>query len=303
MAWWNAMSGATRAANIRALLGVASVQRLVRTTQLGVKSLWLRKLRSLLTVLGIVFGVCSVIAMLAIGEGLSYEAQEQIRRLGSNNIILRSVKPAEERRTTTERTYVVEYGLTYEDINRIKLTIPSVEILVPSRNIRKDVWNGPQRVDCDIVGTVPWYQEMRNHHVEHGRFFTDAELEASVNVCVLGHGLPEALFPIDDPVGRTVRIDGDYYRVIGVMEPKSRQPTAAAGGLGDQSNPDAAKANSGTGAPFEMYIPLGAAKNRFGETLVQRSSGSFSAERAELHEATVKVKSTTTWSRRTSFRN
>lgn len=284
------MSAATSASVVRSLLGVATMQRLVRTTQLGIKSLWLRKLRSLLTVLGIVFGVCSVIAMLAIGEGLSYEAQEQIRRLGSNNIIVKSVKPPDEKRTTTERTYVVEYGLTYEDVNRIKLTIPSVEILVPSRNIRKDVWNGPKRVDCDVVGTVPWYQEMRNHHVQRGRFFTEDELERSINVCVLGNGLPEALFPIDDPMGRTVRIDGDYYKVIGVMEPKARQATGASAS-GDQSaQSEAAKANSGSGAPYEMYIPLSAAKNRFGETLVQRSSGSFTAERVELHEATVKVK-------------
>ncbi len=285
------MNDATSVITLRQLLGLTSVQRLLRTTQLGFKSLWLRKLRSLLTVLGIVFGVCSVIAMLAIGEGLSYEAQEQIRRLGSNNIIVRSVKPPEERRTTSERSYVVEYGITYEDINRIKLTIPSVEILVPSRNIRKDIWNGVHRVDCDVVGTVPWYQEMRNHHVARGRFFTDEELASSANVCVLGHGLPESLFPIDDPIGQTVRIDGDFYRVIGVMEAKSRQASgASSGSMGDQTNQEASKANAGSGAPFEMYIPLNAAKNRFGETIIQRSSGSFSAERVELHEATVKVK-------------
>ncbi|HRK33984.1 MAG TPA: ABC transporter permease, partial [Candidatus Hydrogenedentes bacterium] len=221
------MSAKTKAISPHALVGVASVQRFVRTVQLGIKSLWLRKLRSLLTVLGIVFGVCSVIAMLAIGEGLSFEAQEQIRRLGSNNIILRSVKPPEERRTTSERSYVVDYGLTYQDINRIKATIPSVEILVPSRNIRKDVWSGTRRIDCDIMGTVPWYEEMRNHRVERGRFFTEEELERSENVCVLGNGLPEALFPIDEAIGSKVRVDGDYYRVIGVMEPKSRQATTA----------------------------------------------------------------------------
>src|SRR6185436_8192370 len=72
-----------------------SWHRLKRTVRLGVKSLWLHRLRSLLTVLGIVFGVCSVIAMLAIGEGASFEAQEQIKNLGSQNIILRSVKPPE----------------------------------------------------------------------------------------------------------------------------------------------------------------------------------------------------------------
>ncbi|MEQ1750880.1 MAG: ABC transporter permease, partial [Prosthecobacter sp.] len=72
---------------------VASPQHLWRTISLGLKSIWLNKLRSFLTALGVIFGVASVIAMLAIGEGASYEAQEQIRRLGSQNIILESVKP------------------------------------------------------------------------------------------------------------------------------------------------------------------------------------------------------------------
>ena len=90
-----------------------SPTRIKRTVILGFKSLWLHRLRSLLTVLGIVFGVCSVIAMLAVGEGASYEAQEQIRRLGSNNIILRSLKPIDEKQSSGGRSYVLEYGLTY----------------------------------------------------------------------------------------------------------------------------------------------------------------------------------------------
>src|SRR5206468_5266952 len=84
--------------------------RLKRVVRLGVKSLWLHKLRSLLTVLGIVFGVCSVIDMLAIGEGASFEAQEQIKNLGSQNIILRSVKPPEEQKVSDKgsQSYVLQ---------------------------------------------------------------------------------------------------------------------------------------------------------------------------------------------------
>src|SRR5215470_13838587 len=85
--------------------------RLKRTIRLGLKSLWLHRLRSLLTALGIVFGVCSVIAMLAIGEGASHEAQEQIKNLGSQNIILRSVKPPEEQKVSDKgsQSYVLQY--------------------------------------------------------------------------------------------------------------------------------------------------------------------------------------------------
>jgi putative ABC transport system permease protein len=264
----------------------ADAERVRRSVNLGLKSLWLHRLRSLLTGLGIVFGVCSVIAMLAIGEGLSFEAQEQIRRLGSNNIIIRSVKPPEDRSTSAERSSVVEYGVTYDDIDRMEATIPTVEVIVPSRIIRKDVWNGSNRIDCDIIGTVPWYPEMRNHHVARGRFFADDELESKLNVCVLGDGMAERLFPIDEPIGSKVRVDGDYYEIIGTMEPESERNTM---GSGNGNGALAGGGSRGTGAPFEMYVPLTAAKGRFGELIVQRSSGSFNAERVQLHEATVKV--------------
>src|SRR5262245_20896854 len=110
------------AVNLSASVRRASLARLKRVVRLGVKSLWLHKLRSMLTVLGIVFGVCSVIAMLAIGEGASFEAQEQIKNLGSQNIILRSVKPPEEQKVSEKanQSYVLQYGITYPDVKRIR---------------------------------------------------------------------------------------------------------------------------------------------------------------------------------------
>src|SRR5438874_10905412 len=111
-----------------ALVSTLSLTQLTRHLRLGLRSLWLHRLRSLLTVLGIVFGVCSVIAMLAIGEGASFEAQEQIKNLGSQNIILRSIKPPEEQKVSDKasQSYVLQYGLTYPDIQRIRSTIPVV---------------------------------------------------------------------------------------------------------------------------------------------------------------------------------
>src|SRR5689334_25356560 len=124
-------------ASLRAAHGSA-LSHLKRVVRLGVKSLWLHRLRSLLTVLGIVFGVCSVIAMLAIGEGASFEAQEHIKTLGSQNIILRSVKPPEEQKVSDKgsQSYVLQYGITYKDIDRIRSTIPGVTVVLPSRVIR-----------------------------------------------------------------------------------------------------------------------------------------------------------------------
>ncbi|NLT59709.1 MAG: FtsX-like permease family protein [Candidatus Hydrogenedentes bacterium] len=254
------------------------------TIKLGLKSLWLHRLRSLLTVLGIVFGVCSVIAMLAIGEGASYEAQEQIRSLGSNNIIVRSVKPPEEKSSTSQRTWLLEYGITYADLERIRATLPGVEILVPARIMRQDVWNGGRRIDCDLYGTVPWYPEVNNHRVARGRFFTETEMNDGTYVAVLDAGVESALFPIDPAIGNTLRAGSHYYRVIGVMEPQSARITKDGA-----STPPANNANGASGAPNRIYVPLNAARKQFGEILVNQQSGSFEATRVELHEATVKV--------------
>jgi putative ABC transport system permease protein len=255
-------------------------QRLRRTVRLGLKSIWLHRLRSLLTALGIVFGVSSVIAMLAIGEGASFEAQEQIKNLGSQNIILRSEKPPEEQKVSdrANQGFLLQYGLTYLDIQRVRSTIPGVTIIVPGRIMRDYVWNISRRTDCDIMGTVPWYPEMRNHRVAQGRFFTERDMELGANVCVLGDDMVQKLFPLENPVGRDVRVGSSYYHVIGVMEP--RTTIAKSGDVQDEAKESALS---------QMFIPLETAKKRYGEILARRRSGSFEAERVELHEVTIKV--------------
>jgi putative ABC transport system permease protein len=255
--------------------------RLKRAVRLGIKSLWLHRLRSLLTVLGIVFGVCSVIAMLAIGEGASYEAQEEIKTLGSQNIILRSQKPPEEQKVTDKgsQSYVLYYGLTYKDIETIRATIPGVTVVLPARTIKDYVWNISRRVDCEIVGTVPWYPQMRNHPVAQGRFFNQTDMDMGTSVCVLGAEMVSALFPLEKPIGKHVRIGGDYYQVIGVMEPR---------GIGPKTDDAADKQKA---ASHQLFIPLETVKMRYGEILVRQRSGSTEAERVQLHEVTVKVNS------------
>ncbi len=267
--------------NLVALLRDLSLARFRRSLRLGLRSLWLHRLRSLLTVLGIVFGVCSVIAMLAIGEGASFKAQEEIKNLGSQNIILRSVKPPQEQKVTEKgsQSRILEYGLTYKDVKRIRATIPGITIVLPARNIGDEVRAISRKVDCEIVGTVPWYPEMRNHRVASGRFFTDTEMDAQASVCLLGAEMAPILFPFESPLGKHVRVGAEYYQVIGVMEPRAPEPQT------DQAHA-ASKA-----ARHRMFIPLETAKLRYGEVLVRRRPGSFEAERVQLHEVTVKVAS------------
>src|SRR5262245_54759526 len=113
--------------------------RLYNAVKLAIRNLTLHKLRVLLTVLGLIFGVSSVVAMLAIAEGASLEAQRQIAELGATNIILRSIKPSDEINPSKESTdsFVFKYGLTHQDFDRIVETMPTVTGATPLREFRQ----------------------------------------------------------------------------------------------------------------------------------------------------------------------
>jgi len=254
--------------------------RLRRSVVLGIKSLWMHKLRSFLTALGIVFGVASVISMLAIGEGASFEAQQQIKDLGSQNIILESVKPSN---TTTageqERSLILEYGLTYKDISQIQATVPGVDVTIPSRQVKDFLWNKSSSVDGIALGTVPWFPMMKNRDILRGRFFTDMEMDDRSPVCVLTASLSRNLFPLDEPIGKTVRMQTSYFRVVGVVEDDRAIAAAESEIEGSGENSDG----------MEMMIPITTLEDHFGEVLFKYRSGSFEAEKVELHEVTARI--------------
>jgi putative ABC transport system permease protein len=264
-----------------AIIRDLSLFRLKRSVLLGLKSLWLHKLRSLLTAMGIVFGVSSVIAMLAIGEGASHEAQQQIKELGSQNVILRSVKPSNATTAGEEqRSLVLSYGLTYRDVSQIQATVPGVLVTVPAREMRDYIWNKSRSIDGTTLGTVPWFPEMRNRAIVRGRYFTELEMRTRSPVCVLTRSLARHLFPLGDPIGATVRIRNSYFRVVGII---SDDPATASHEEGKAGK----AAESGEG--MEMMIPLTTLSEHFGEVLFKYRSGSFEAEKVELHEVTVRI--------------
>ncbi len=251
----------------------------IRTIQLGIKSLMLHKMRAMLTMLGIIFGVCSVIAMLAIGEGASYEAQQQIKDLGVNNIILKSVKPPDEEQASSQgNSFSIEYGLTYMDVKRIAGTIPNVVQVLPMRIILEDAFFGRNKQQCRVIGTLPSYETVKNLAIARGRFLTQHDYEVKDNVCVISGRLAHNLFPYQNPIKHAIRVKGEYYRVVGVTaEPvlHMREGTAAA------------KATRAW--EHEIYVPLSTIKARFGENITRRTSGSFSSEKVELHEVIVRM--------------
>ena len=252
-----------------------------RIVQLGIKSLLLHKMRSGLTMLGIIFGVCSVIAMLAIGEGASYEAQEAIKRLGSSNVILRSVKPPQDNKSTsTGRSWIAEFGLTYADVGRLQETIPGIRRVLPMRIIREDIRFNNITLQGQVIGTLPLYSEMNNVELSRGRFLTSTDETHQKNICVLTLNLAARLFPYQDPLEEEIKIGGDYYQVVGLLRERSTE----------QKRPQAGHME-GQALDSNVYIPLSTARSRFGETIFRRSAGSFEAEKVQLHQVTVEFAS------------
>ncbi|MDR0328010.1 MAG: ABC transporter permease [Planctomycetaceae bacterium] len=256
----------------------------IRTWQLGVKSLLLYPMRSMLTVLGIFIGVASVIWLMAIGEGISLKAQEQIESLGANNIIVLTIKPANPDMITTGRRSIPAYGLKRADYERVIATIPSIVAHMPVREIRRTFAYGAKECDGRLVGTTSLYTDMTHIEMDRGTFISDLDNRDALPHCVLSAGIAEKLFPSEDPIGKTIRIQGNAndtgfpYKVIGVTKP--RGATAAIGG-----------SFSGQDFSKDVYIPIMTLWNRMKDIVVIRKAGNFEGEIVELSQMTLQVSS------------
>ncbi len=253
--------------------------RIWRALTLGIRSLLLHKLRSGLTVLGIVFGVGAVIAMLAIAEAKSRDAQDRIRALGATNIIIRSVKPTDEAQASSGRPgrSILNYGLKYDDYERMLATIPTIKRALPIREISKQIRHLTHAIDGRVVGTTHVYADFNMLQVEPGgRFLTASDNDKYQNYAVLAHLTAKTLFPYEDPIGQSVKIGSDYYTVVGVT--KERQSSAGIGGslAAQDFNKD-------------VYIPINTCKVRFGEKIINSRSGSMTAEETQLTQITLQV--------------
>lgn len=251
--------------------------RFLRTVQLALKSLMLHKLRSGLTMLGIVFGVFSVIAMLAIGEGASAQAQKNVLELGALNVIVLSVEPPQEAATQQSGgSSIKRYGLLREDFRRLATTIPSVTDAIPIREIPKEIRYRHRSINGRVVGCTSEYLDVNHLQVARGRFISDRDEEQLENCCVLAAGTADTLFPYENPIGQAIQVGVIKYKVVGVT--KERTASAAIGG-----------SLSGQDYNSDVYIPLQTFRVRIGDQVVQMSSGSFSAENVELNQITLKI--------------
>jgi len=248
----------------------------LQSLRLGIYSLLLHKLRSGLAVLGILIGVMAVIWLVAMGEGVSYQAQQQIKDLGANNVIVMSQKPTEG---AAGGGFFLTYGLLRDDFKRITSNIPVLEQAVAMREISKEVRSLDRTVPtARVVGCTPEYRELNRLTVQRGRFLSDNDNSRKNNVCVLGAKTASDLFSYENPIGRTVMIESDFYVVVG--QTQERDPTAAIGGSMDSQDYNQ-----------DVYIPLETLRTRIGDMVFTSRSGSREGEVVELSQITVSLAS------------
>ena len=250
---------------------------LIKTWQLGFKSLLLHPMRSILTVLGIFIGVASVIWLLAIGAGISKKAQDQIESLGAENIIIRSIEPP----PGSSEDEVLSYGITRAE-QKLLSAIPTVFASVPIRELSAQFVNSHghniKPIEGRLVGCTPEYQQANRLVVRRGHFLTDAESEAGV--CVIAGHLAKKLFPLSDPIGKTITLPNksQRFKVVGVLH--HREATAAIGG-----------SFSGQDFSLDVYIPIRAMETRLGDLDMRETPGSFSAKMFQISQCTLRVNS------------
>jgi putative ABC transport system permease protein len=243
---------------------------------LGLKNLRLHKLRSLLTALGIIFGVAAVIIMVAIGQGSKRAALEQMEQLGAQNILVRSTRPPEAGDATGRTSNMMIYGLTRGDLARLQ-TLPGLTHVVPLRDTEQKVTRDQIRVAANAIGTTHRIFEVINLPLARGRYFSQVDYDQHNGVCVIGDGVAQKLFPMGDPLGETIQVGTGgmsvaMLTVVGVLERTGLRPGSEGQSMMQRD------------LDMDVYFPLSLAQSLFSDTIIKRDRGSMETKRIELSE-------------------
>ena len=189
------------------------------TFWLALRALARNKMRSALTMLGIVIGVGAVIAVVSIGQGAQYLVQQGIQAMGTNAVF---VMAGSNRAGGVRQGYGGVKTLTVDDMNAILLQVPLIAQAAPSVTSRQQVVYGNQNWSTTITGTTPNYFDIRTWAIQAGSVFSDQEVDMASNVCVIGTTVEKILFGDENPVGKTIRVGNLPFRVDGVLESKGQ---------------------------------------------------------------------------------
>lgn len=204
--------------------------------------------RSFLTMLGIIFGVASVITMLSIGEGAKREAIAKYQELGVNNIIVREKTLSDNELEEVRAKF--SQGLSLQDADVIKEIVPGVENIASQAELNSEVKYRDKSVKSTIIGITPDFLSMMNYSLKDGYFINQKHYDERLKVCVLGAGVASTFFKGEDAIGKMVKIDDQWLEVVGVLESKS---------LFTETVGELAARDLNT----DVYLPLSLFLNRF----------------------------------------
>jgi putative ABC transport system permease protein len=195
--------------------------RILANFYVAIDAVFSNKLRSLLTALGIIFGVAAVIAMLAIGNGAQKEILDQIKLVGVNNIVIKPVIEQKEEKLDDEKSKKEKKkfspGLTVRDVRSIQNTIPGLNKISPEILLETNVTRSGFRRSAKLVGVESSYFEIFNFELQEGKFFTPDQLKLGAPVCVIGQGIKTKFFPTQDPVGKSIKVGTIWLTIVGVL--------------------------------------------------------------------------------------
>jgi len=195
---------------------------------MGLTSLLAHKLRSLLTMLGMIFGVGAVVAMLSITAGAQKEMMSFIDQLGVNNIIVEAREAVD--RNELQAVRAISQGLTFRDFRAISENVQGVEAMTPRKRFKpQKVLPKTSQEPPMLIGVLPNFTEINSLKLIAGRFFTEEENQHSAPVCVLGDTAKVNLLGFDDAIGRYVKINDTWLQVIGVLMPQASGDTDVEG--------------------------------------------------------------------------
>ena len=250
------------------------LERLAEVFLLGVKNLMRNKLRSFLTMLGMIFGVGSVIAMLSVGAGAREEILSRIQELGIQNIIVNSVRPPQETKAENNESWIDRYGLTFEDREMVQRVCPNVERTLPVNLVKKPAWYGSKRLDTSVLGVQPEHLRMFGLDVGRGRGFNEIDAATASKVCIVRRSLVRQLETVADPIGLTLRIGRYPFEIVGILEDEQfRSHTRKALAIDDRAQ--------------EVYVPYSTSMRTFGTMTYIERGGQAERSIVELDQLIV----------------
>ena len=197
--------------------------------RLGLENLRAHKMRSALTMLGMIFGVAAVVAMLSIGAGAQQEVMAFIEQLGDRNLIVEAREAADNQ--ALQKVRKLSAGLSFQDVRIIQANLDGIDAASPRKRFTPSKMI-PRPIGGDmpvVYGVTPAYQKIGNLQVASGRFFDDAETSAAAPVAVIGEAAAATLFGVEDPIGRYLKVNEQWFRVIGVAGPQLTVQSDVAG--------------------------------------------------------------------------